>query len=1101
MNMKTLKAIIMTGLTLGGINAQADDPTGVEMNGTKYSTISAATWASPSNATEASVIKVLDASGLGGDRRTYEYWDESGEVPEAERKPWCDYFYIEKSDRTLVVDNSECDFWVFEGRKVEVDINSKVLFVLDGGEPVCMYMSIGDSELTISDSSGPSVNAVLRENPEYFWAGYYDSDSVTFNTNVFLNLGIGCMYQRWTSDVDNGKLNWKSGCLVYDGTTPFLSLTSSVFAVEGGCIFGNDLTINGDKASSVNLYGGDVRCEKLEIGGGLTLNLKGDVVVDHIHPERPNSAVVYLSTNTTFNLVGDFTGRIGLWTTNDVEGAVIGNNPGNYSGAENIFCGADLNLVAKTVGDKLVWAKKIDAVCKVGAVEYETLAEAMAATVTSGEKIELIKDVALSGAGSCLEVVEKGQCYIDLMGHKITGDESDGLFYVGSYGHLTIVDSVGGGELSGGYADDNSPGYGCGGGIYSCGNLVLSNLTITACSADDCGGGVMLDCEDVDEGSLTMIDCAVTDCSAESGGGVFVYCEEIGSKVKLRNCAITQNSAADCGGLYAMSCEVEIEGCSVKDNSVIRFDYDCDMAIGCITSIKVSGDNDFGNVGTVVYEGVNDDVPLFSGTFLGTKIKHVAMLLVDTSTFELMAFAGEVASGYSDQNQFESIALYTGKDAKDSSIELYEEGKYELKVENGKLVIAEIVMPGEIEWTASGYSAAYDGKAHTIAVTVSAPDGVTPKYATSAAGPYSATVPTFTDATASAQTVWFVLEKEGYVSVTNSRTVAISKRNLSLVTVAAIADVQETGAAITPVPTVTDGSPSIIKTSDYTVSYEDNIAPGTAKVILTGAGNYTGTKSVTFTITEKPDPAGVFTYTNNTDGVSVTITGLKSPSTFSGTLTIPADIDGKVVTALGKKAFLNVTGITAVDFPPAALAIGDYAFSGCTALTSVYFPADITAIGNFAFANCQQLKEVTMLGKPTLGLYPFIYAGKATTGGAPSLKIDEEVWNDTDYRAKLSAQCPYVTISNEAIVTALQVTQLSAPSAKKTMTLSVKCDRAAEWGTVKASSVKVLYQSTLDDAAVELPLKASSADADGNVTLEVETPEGTSGFFRLKFEN
>ncbi len=38
------------------------------------------------------------------------------------------------------------------------------------------------------------------------------------------------------------------------------------------------------------------------------------------------------------------------------------------------------------------------------------------------------------------------------------------------------------------------------------------------------------------------------------------------------------------------------------------------------------------------------------------------------------------------------------------------------------------------------------------------------------------------------------------------------------------------------------------KTRDYTVTYKDNVAPGTASVIIKGKGHFTGSKTVTFTI-------------------------------------------------------------------------------------------------------------------------------------------------------------------------------------------------------------------------------------------------------------
>ena len=57
------------------------------------------------------------------------------------------------------------------------------------------------------------------------------------------------------------------------------------------------------------------------------------------------------------------------------------------------------------------------------------------------------------------------------------------------------------------------------------------------------------------------------------------------------------------------------------------------------------------------------------------------------------------------------------------------------------------------------------------------------------------------------------------------------------------------GKAVTPEPKVVFGEYLLEKDVDYTLSYENNEAPGEAKVIITGAGMYTGTLEKTFTIT------------------------------------------------------------------------------------------------------------------------------------------------------------------------------------------------------------------------------------------------------------
>ena len=65
------------------------------------------------------------------------------------------------------------------------------------------------------------------------------------------------------------------------------------------------------------------------------------------------------------------------------------------------------------------------------------------------------------------------------------------------------------------------------------------------------------------------------------------------------------------------------------------------------------------------------------------------------------------------------------------------------------------------------------------------------------------------------------------------------------------------GTAKTPDATVKYGDATLTKGVDYTITYQDNVNAGTAKVIVTGMGNYTGTVTKTFTITEaaKQEPS------------------------------------------------------------------------------------------------------------------------------------------------------------------------------------------------------------------------------------------------------
>ena len=70
-----------------------------------------------------------------------------------------------------------------------------------------------------------------------------------------------------------------------------------------------------------------------------------------------------------------------------------------------------------------------------------------------------------------------------------------------------------------------------------------------------------------------------------------------------------------------------------------------------------------------------------------------------------------------------------------------------------------------------------------------------------------------------------------------------------------VGDQQYTGEAVTPSPTVIAANSVLAEGVDYTVSYANNVNPGTASVTITGTGNYQGTISSTFNIvdTQLPD--------------------------------------------------------------------------------------------------------------------------------------------------------------------------------------------------------------------------------------------------------
>lgn len=82
---------------------------------------------------------------------------------------------------------------------------------------------------------------------------------------------------------------------------------------------------------------------------------------------------------------------------------------------------------------------------------------------------------------------------------------------------------------------------------------------------------------------------------------------------------------------------------------------------------------------------------------------------------------------------------------------------------------------------------------------------------------------------------------------------AIVTKDIKTAEIAAIPVQDYTGKEVRPEIIVTDGAKVLREGTDYTVTYKDNVEPGTATAVVTGKGNYSGTKAVEFEI-EELDP-------------------------------------------------------------------------------------------------------------------------------------------------------------------------------------------------------------------------------------------------------
>ena len=162
----------------------------------------------------------------------------------------------------------------------------------------------------------------------------------------------------------------------------------------------------------------------------------------------------------------------------------------------------------------------------------------------------------------------------------------------------------------------------------------------------------------------------------------------------------------------------------------------------------------------------------------------------------------------------------------------------------------------------------------------------------------------------------------GTGNYTGSKTVTftITPMSVSGASVTGVSDTYYTGLAKKPVPTVKIGSKTLKNNSDYTLSYKNNTNVGTAAVIITGKGNYTGTLSKNFSIL----PVAVTGISLNKTGLTITagktaaLTASVSPSdatnkkvTWTSSNTVVATVNASGVVTAKKAGTVNITAKSA----------------------------------------------------------------------------------------------------------------------------------------------------------------------------------------------
>ncbi len=199
---------------------------------------------------------------------------------------------------------------------------------------------------------------------------------------------------------------------------------------------------------------------------------------------------------------------------------------------------------------------------------------------------------------------------------------------------------------------------------------------------------------------------------------------------------------------------------------------------------------------------------------------------------------------------------------------------------------------------------------------------------------------------------------KGNYTGSKSASFVISPAPISEAETTAIPDQVYTGREIVPALTVTRGGSVLAEGIDYTVTYTDNINAGTAAVTVTGAGNYTGSTDISFTIGK-----AALTVTAKDHAIVYGDAPGNSGAIFSGFVNGETEsvLDGTLVIASDYAQYGNIGNYV---ITPSGLMSGNYAITFTSGkLTVEKKPAGLTwGEVLFTYDGAEHLPEVAVTG-------------------------------------------------------------------------------------------------------------------------------------------
>ncbi len=308
-----------------------------------------------------------------------------------------------------------------------------------------------------------------------------------------------------------------------------------------------------------------------------------------------------------------------------------------------------------------------------------------------------------------------------------------------------------------------------------------------------------------------------------------------------------------------------------------------------------------------------------------------------------------------------------------------------------------------------------------------------------------------------AGTATLTITGKGSYKGTITKTFTISKASVSGATVSGLSNQTYTGSAITLTGLVVKvGGRTLVAGTDYTVTYSNNTAVGTATVTITGKGNYTGTISKTFSIVALSI-------------ADATVTGISNATYTGSAITQP-----NMVVKVGTKTLVLGTDYTVTYSANTA--------AGTATIT-------ITGKGNYGgtLTKTFTISKASVSGATVSGLSNQTYTGSAITLSSLVVKVGTRTLvAGTDYTVAYS--------NNTAVGTAtVTITGKGNYTGTISKTFSIVALSIAD------ATVTGISNATYTDSAITQPnmvvkvgTKTLVLGTDYTVTYSANTAAGTA---------